>query len=346
MSSDFDPLELTIEASVNHVIIGDAGCPEIAGMRAEDVCSRNALHGLARDSGLQGLRRDRLLDDLGAAAASADARVSRCATAALVTFGRRIGALIATLRDPTTPPAGGSPWRRAYLSHWLTVDSVWLAGGLLAGRSSRTIMAGVQDGAAMTARPCRVALAPHPAVAPLLGAARRSGAASPAGAVVVADLGHTSIKTALVERSTAGLRGLRLLDACAPPSHRSPDDVEDTVAAALLAVVERADDIRSRGVRVIVSVACEVSAGIPVDNGQGVYGLLEQRVTSLRRGIADRTGADVTLEFINDGTAAAFAAGSANSATITAGTWLGVGFQPAQPPPLLDLALDLWVVRG
>jgi hypothetical protein len=49
----------------------------------------------------------------------------------------------------------------------------------------------------------------------------------------------------------------------------------------------------------------------------------------------------VTVEFVHDGTAAAVTAGTANSATITAGTWLGSGFRPVHAPPSLDLAVGL-----
>lgn len=83
-------------------------------------------------------------------ATSADADAVRAASAALVIFGRRLGALIATLRDPRTRDEQAGTRGRAYLSYWLTVDSVWLAGGLLAGRFGHII-----TGAAHTARPQR-----------------------------------------------------------------------------------------------------------------------------------------------------------------------------------------------
>ncbi|HUZ54899.1 MAG TPA: hypothetical protein VMU94_20535 [Streptosporangiaceae bacterium] len=342
----FDPLELTTEASLNRVVIGNFGCPEVAGRRAEDACSRDAFCALAADCGLPGLRPGRLSDDLASAAASADAHAARAATAALVIFGRRLGALIATLRDPRTrDEQAGTPVRRAYLSYWLTVDSVWLAGGLLAGSCGHIITRAARAGAAAAARPCRVALTLHPAVAPLVGAARRGSAMGIGELVAVADLGHTSIRTAVAERSTAALTGLRLIDARAAPSRRSPDEVEDAVADALADVVRRAARARSRRVRVMVSIASCVTAGVPVDEGASVYGSLAGRVASLRRRVTADSGADAILEFVHDGTAAASAAGSANSATITAGTWLGVGFQPAQAAPLLELAPDLRIGR-
>jgi hypothetical protein len=188
-----------------------------------------------------------------------------------------------------------------------------------------------------------VALTPYPAVASLLGAARRARGTGVRDVIAVADLGHTSIKTAIAERGTAGLKGLRLLDARAAPPRRSPDEVEDAVADALVDVATRAAEARSRPVPLVCSVSSYVAAGVPVEDGQGVYGGLANRVGSLHRRVAAGSCAHVTLEFVHDGTAAAATAESMNSATITVGTWLGVGFQPTQGPPLLDLASDLSV---
>ncbi len=51
------------------------------------------------------------------------------------------------------------------------------------------------------------------------------------------------------------------------------------------------------------------------------------------------------MSFVHDGTASAAAVGSPNSATITVGTWLGVGFVPDAAPHLFDLAPGLRVTR-
>jgi hypothetical protein len=336
----FDPLALTAEASLNRVVLGDFGSPEVAGMRAGHVCSREAMLALATECGLTGLRPGKLSDAIAAAAASTGAK--RAATAALMTYGRRLGALIATLRDPRTPgEQARTPARHACLSYWLTVDSIWLGGGLLAGRCGPVILAGAQAGAAAAARPCRVALTPYPAIAPLLGAALRAPATGAGEVMVVADLGHSSIKTAIAERQARALTRFWLLDACPGPSGRAAAQVEDTVTRALArAVVHAAAHPHPRrGLRVIVSVASYVSGGAPADDGRGIYGCLANRVRSLQSRLSAVTGTDVTLEFVHDGTAAAATAGSVNSATITAGTGLGSGFRPAQAPPSLHLAL-------
>jgi hypothetical protein len=228
------------------------------------------------------------------------------------------------------------------LSHWLTVDSIWLGGGLLAGSCGPVILAAAQAGAAAAPRPCRVALTACPAIAPLLGAALRGPATGAAEVLAVADLGHTSIKAAIAVRQATALTGFWLLDACPAPSGRPPGQVEDTVTGALARAVTRAaaHPQARRVLRVIVSVASYLRAGAPADDGRGIYGCLASRVPSVRSRLRAITGTEVSLEFVHDGTAAAATAGAPDSATITVGTWLGSGFRPAYAPPPLHLAPD------
>lgn len=313
-------------------------------MLAGDACSRDAMLALAAGYGLTGLRPGRLADDIAAAAASSGAGRARAAAETLAAYGRRLGALVVTLRDPGTAgaQAAGNPVRRACLSYWLAVDSIWLGGGLLAGDCGPAILAGVQESAAAAARPCPVALTPYPAIAPLLGAALHGPAAGgpaaggPAGAgevIVVADIGHTSIKTAAAHRDAEAVTGIWLLVTCPAPSGRTADEVADSVAAALIPAIRRAADPHARGVRVIASIASYLSGGVPADDGRGIYGCLAGAAAALRHRLSAASGTAVTLEFVHDGTAAAATAGSANSATITAGTALGCGFRPAQAQP-------------
>jgi hypothetical protein len=343
----FDPLSLTADASLNQVVIGAAGGPGVAGLRAGLTCSRDALLALAAGHGLTGLRPDRLADGIAAAAADPATPAGRAAAATLSGYGRRLGALIGVLRDPATPAKQGRTLaRRACLSYWLAVDSVWLGGGLLAGRCGPAILAAARAGAASAARPCRLELMPQPALAPLLGAARHAPAGRAGEVTVVADLGHTSIKTAIAERDAAALTGLRLMESCAAPSVRPPSGVHEAVATALSRAAQCAAETGPGPVRVIASVASYVHAGVPVDDSRGIYGTLAGQMAWLRGRIQAAAGADATVTFIHDGTAAAATAGSPHSATITAGTWLGGGFRPAHAPPLLDLAPDLRISQG
>jgi len=360
----FDPLNLTADASLNQVVIGAAGGPGVAGQRAGLTCSRDALLALAAGHGLAGLPADRLADGLASAAADPATPAGRAAAATLAEFGRRLGALIATLRDPATPGKQGRTLvRRACLAYWQEVDSIWLGGGLLAGRCGPAILAAaqaaVQAAASAAVRPGRLALTPQPALAPLLGAARHASAASGQEITVVADLGHTSIKTAIADRDATTLTGLRLLETSAAPSGQLPSglppygrppagEVHEAVAAALSRAAQRAAEATARPgpVRVIASVASYVHAGVPLDDGRGIYGTLAGQLAWLRGRIEAAAGADASVTFIHDGTAAAATAGALRSATITAGTWLGGGFRPAHAPPLLDLAPGLRIRPG
>jgi hypothetical protein len=345
----FDPLNLTADASLNQVVIGAAGGPGVAGLRAGLTCSRDALLALAAGHGLAGLPGDRLADGLASAVADPATHAGRAAAATLAEFGRRLGALIATLRDPATPGKQGRTLvRRACLAYWLEVDSIWLGGGLLAGQCGPAILAAVQAAASTAVRPGRLALTPQPALAPLLGAARHASAAGSQEITVVADLGHTSIKTAIADRDATTLIGLRLLETCAAPSGRPPAEVHEAVAAALSRAAQRAAEATARPgpVRVIASVASYVHAGVPLDDGRGIYGTLAGQLAWLRGRIEAAAGADAAVTFIHDGTAAAATAGALSSGTITAGTWLGGGFRPAHAPPLLNLAPRLQIRPG
>ncbi|GGQ27927.1 hypothetical protein BKA00_006212 [Actinomadura coerulea] len=331
--------DLTGEASLNHVVLGPAGSIGVEGRLAEDACSRDALHALAAGLGLTGLRRDRLADDLARAAASSDADSARSAAAVLHAFGTRLGALIATLRDPATAARQGStPYRRDFLARWTTVERVWLAGGLLAGACGPLVLEGARATAGLAPHPCPVALPPRPELAPLIGAARHLPASSGTEAAVVADLGHTSIRTAVAERHGRTLRRLRHLRA--GPAPRLPGTVESAVGAALAEAVRDVADPTAKRIRVIVSVASFVRDGLPADDGQGIYGCLAAGAPALLRAIRDAAGVGADLRFLHDGTAAASAAGGTGDAVITAGTWLGVGFAPMGGPPRLTVPRD------
>jgi len=334
----YEPRELTGAASLNHVVLGSIDMPEVQGWLAQDACSRGALQTLATDIGLSGLRPGHLADDLAAALSSGDPNSAQLASATLHTFGRRLGALIATLRDPATPARqADSPYRRSFLVHWLTVDSIWLAGGLLAGPCGPRIINALNSVASLAPHPCHVGILQQPELAPLIGAARQANPATVREAVAVADLGHSRIKTAVAERHAGTLAGLRRLATYGAPTSASADEVEGAVAAALIPAVEEATASGAAHVRLVISVASFIQNGLPADDGQGIYGSLARRTQALLHRIEVATGVTVDLRYLHDGTAAASASTTANSATITAGTWLGVGFLTTAGPPLLNI---------
>ncbi|MEU8004200.1 hypothetical protein AB0B66_23850 [Catellatospora sp. NPDC049111] len=338
----FHPQQLTANAaSLNHVILGPLGAPAVNGRLAQDACSRDALLVLASEHALNNLRKDHLSDDIGSALAAADSVTAARAAATLHSFGLHLGNLIATLRDPATAALhANSSAYRAFFEHWLSVDSVWLAGGLLVGACGPLVLAAVREVVGIAAQPCPVGLLYHPHLAPLVGAARHIRPDATGEAVIVADLGQTRIKTAVAEIHETTLTGLRHISVHPAPRSDDADEVEDAVAAALTSAIDSASTFQAR-VRVIVSVASFVADGLPANDGQGVYGSLAHRTAAVTRRIEAATGVTVRLRYMHDGTAAASAAITPNSATITVGTWLGVGFQPRRAASLLHVRQPL-----
>lgn len=324
----FDPQRLTGEASLQRVVIASLpGVPaDIAGTPASEVCSRDALAGLMLDTpGLPPPEPDRLADQLGELRSSAEGIVRDLAGGLLRAYGVRLGALLATLKDPGTPAQQGwSRARRGYLEHWLGIERVWLGGGLLVGGGAGDIVAGVQQLLSCAGVALDVRVGRCPAVLPLLGAARMVGRQD--GRAVVVDAGHSSIKGAVAVVNGGALAALELLPPAPAPLSGSRDSVE---AALVTALVTFADAVEStRLARVVVSVASYLDAGAPVDDDRSIYGgLTPDRVRDL---VGAATGGDMLVEFVHDGSASALGIADPRlSAVVTVGTWLGIGFTPS-----------------
>ena len=340
----FDPLALTSAASLNQLLVTEEVPGDIAGRRAGDVCSRDALLELATTSGLTEVRPDRLMDDLATALACGEPATADMARVALVAFGHRLGALVVTLRSSRTAADQAlSAERRAYLSHWLRVQSLWLAGGLVSGPAGDIVVDAARGAAARSERPCRIERAAHPELGPLVGAALHLPPTT--DRAIVADLGHTHIKSAVVSCRAGAVTHIRLLPPRPAPPHGDPSAVADAVTSALAAGLTAGHFLRPGDVPALVSVAAYVRGGVPIDDDRGAYDRLGSHRAGLERRLLGATGLGVSLEFVHDGTAAAAVSGEANSATITAGSWLGVGFLPDPPPPLLGLARELEIER-
>lgn len=290
----FDPLELTPDAGVNRVIIGDAAGvdADLIGQRALDLLSAAALEGVA----------------------APDA-------------GRRLAALVATLVAPATAAEQGTTLTRAAaLAHWRTIRAIWLGGGVAAGygpplaKRARAALAGTTPDAPA------IELAANPAVLALVGLARTPGVVD---GDIVLDFGHTAVKRAVAVIGARGLSGLRRL----PNLEVPPIDVADSgafvtdVLASTLADHPDREARRTGGLH--VSLASYVVGGEPVANWSLYAGLGAGAATMLGARLR-RTGiAPARLTIHHDGTAAARAvAGAVPTAVIMMGTSLGVGFAP------------------
>jgi len=330
----FDPRRLTADASLQRVIIAALpGVPaEIAGRPASEICSRDALARLVSDTAdLPAAEPERLGDQLAELRSSPDAATRDLPGRTLRAYGARLGALLATLKHPSAPSQQDATRARcAYLEHWLGIERVWLGGGLLAAAGAADILAGAQRFLSRSGTVLELRVGRSPAVLPLLGAARLGQPHD--GSALVADAGHSTIKTAVAVIDRGALTALETQPARPVSLAGGLPALEAALVAALVTAAGALGD-GPRHRRVVVSVASYLDGGAPVDDGRSIYGgMTPQRVRSL---LAEATGDDMSFEFVHDGTASACGVGDpSRSAVVTIGTWLGVGFTPANRPLL------------
>jgi hypothetical protein len=336
---DFDPQHLTTDASINRLVIAEAagGPPRLAGQQAYAILSADAVAMVAAGHGIAAAR-EAIADDLGAALRAADPRERSAALAIAAEVGLRVACLLSTLRDPGTASVQGwNAWRRAYLQHWATVDEVHLAGGLLAGGAGPVVADETSKALARLGVQTRTALMPWPALAALIGAARRLG--PEVGEVLAVDLGGSRVKTALIRALRDGVVELTVLT-----TSRVPFDGPDRPSSIalddfLVGVMDTAArDARHLGASVralAVSVACYLEGGRRCAD-RGLYANLpDLGGNGWRRHLRDLFGRSMSVGIVHDGTAAAAAVprgGTRPDAVLVLGTALGIGFPPTDLP--------------
>jgi hypothetical protein len=239
---------------------------------------------------------------------------------------------LATLKHPDTPDQQGhNPIRHDYLEHWLSVERVWLGGGMLGQDNASEILAGARQLLTRTQISLDLRVGRGPTILPLLGAGRMAQPRD--GQVLVADAGHTTMKAAVVVVKDGALARVETLPPMQVPPRPDPHTVEASIVDFLAASAATLGIGPGHPRRIVLSVACYTLNGVPVDDGRSIYGrLAPQRLRGL---LAAKTDCDMAIEFVHDGTAAAFGiADPEPSAVVTIGTWLGVGFTPARRPLL------------
>ena len=353
MITPFDPAQITPDVSLNRVWIMDL--PDVAleedirGRRAGEWLSAGALAALVRQqaAALGLVAADRaddgdLLWALDGCLGAEDPAVRAAARAIAGRFGRRLGALVLTLkRGDAANRAARVEWDDSYWAHWAGIRQIWLGGGVLSGRLGPPACA---VAAAMLAEggvaDCTLTLAEQPGILPLLGAAR---AVPPGYATAgVLDFGGTAIKRGVATYHEGTLLGLRLLPAVPtqfaaleglPLAEQLPILGERMVG--VLAESWRAAAAPGRPVAPLLaaSIACYVRDHQPMDNQWGLYSELKALSPNLGAWLGARVsaavGQAVTVALLHDGMAAARVyAGQDHAAVILLGTALGVGFPP------------------
>ena len=261
-------------------------------------------------------------------------------------LGRNLGYLLLTLRQGDQVNRAARPeWDESYWEHWAKVDMVWLAGGLVGGRLGARMkryalsVFGEADILDFT-----LEISPYSAYLPLIGAAL-SGPPD-VEAVLVFDFGSTMMKRgcALYNDRHRQLQELY----CLPPVPTQWEafmqafpDPDDAAAAFFKHIVATIIDtwryLRAHNdlplARVVrISLAAYIDKGQPMQAQDGAYAQLCRLTDNLQAELVYQLTPHlgvVDLQLIHDGTAAASVyVGDEDTAVITIGTALGVGFPP------------------
>jgi hypothetical protein len=358
MLPPLDPLNLTPAASLNRVRLvalpGIALPPHVAGVTAYELLSAPVIAGWVRQHagplGLTDLHdadTDVLLRGLDRSFSAPDPAIRAAAELVARRFGQHLGYLLLTLRRGDAESRAARPdWDASYWAHWAGVTTIHLGGGLVSGQlGPRLIQHAARTIAESGMSDCALRLAPWPAFLPLIGAARSIWTGDPDAMAVVCDFGQSRIKRACARYERGVLTNLRLLPTLPARWTSLTHGVEPTpgqverLADHLVAIA--ADTLREvstfgRGVAPIftASIASYLHDGQPLARQGGPYSYLAALAPRLADWLAarltDQLGHPLAVTLLHDGTAAALTyAVDANTAVITLGTALGIGFVPA-----------------
>ena len=259
-------------------------------------------------------------------------------------YGRSLGYLLLTLKRGDAINRKARPdWQAAHWAYWQQINAVWLGGGLLSGNLGRVAVAmartlihdcGFSDFA--------LELAQNGRYLPLVGIGRTA----PPGttAMLLFDFGQTAVKRAIALYQNDLLSQLILLPAVQPAC----DDVLRP-SLAWADINQFADWLLKlmietwRGAALIyptlspmiaVSMACYLLDGQPRPEDRGCYGRLQKITPNLAHFLSEKLRQqlhqDAHIQLYHDGIAAALPfAGFRQTAVLTLGTAIGVGFPPA-----------------
>ena len=350
MPVPLNPARLTPAASLNRVRIADLPGLDwrLRGRMAYDLLSTEAVAAEIR----------RHADQLGLAdadqlrATELPRRLARClvaaepiirATADEITrhMGRSLGALLVTLkRGDAASRQARDDWDDSYWTHWQSIRSVWLGGGLASGKLGERLVFYARDALVRQGVDCALQLACYPSLLPLIGAAR--SVAGDDRPVLVCDFGQSYLKRACAgyeHNRLATLHTLPHVPITWPLPQAETSDPEERslrlaerMADSMVAAI---DECHAHGLnlapRLAVSIASYVKDGAPMPLQGGAYAGLHTVDPNLEQWLAARVselaGRSFSIMLLHDGTGAARAYAEAPAAAvITLGTALGIGF--------------------
>lgn len=239
-------------------------------------------------------------------------------------------------------------WQDEHWAHWAQIERVWLGGGLMAGNLGKVAAAETQAFIRQHGFPAyTLQVSDNAANLPLLGAARV--APSQARSMLVFDFGQTSIKRGVAHYEAGHVSELEPL-ATVPANcymrwvSKEPHFAElsrqlaEKTLARLLQVIDATwAEAKAKGCElsdtIAVILACYLLNGQPRPEDWGCYGRLQQFSSHLQTYLTEQVSSQldqpVQIRLLHDGQAAALPyAGKSNSAVMTFGTAIGIGFPP------------------
>jgi hypothetical protein len=254
-------------------------------------------------------------------------------------MGLALGCVLMTLKRGEADSRAARPdWDESYWTHWGSIQHVILGGGLMASLLGAYMLAKASK---MLNGLLSLTKADYPAALPLIGAARM--AAESTGSAWIFDFGGTNVKRALATYVDAQLMALKQMQSILIPASvfGEAKTVFDFMVQAVVDTISQQDHPNEM-LFIYISIAnyarqCQLAS----DNPYGQLNVLGMNPCHLLSdAISQQIGCPITLEFVHDGTAAAKTyAGASNTAVITVGTSLGMGFPPP-PQSLIPLSSD------
>ncbi len=263
-------------------------------------------------------------------------------------YGRSLAYLLLTLKRGDAINQQARPdWQPVHWAFWQQIGTVWLGGGLLSGNLGQTAVPLARDLIQQSGFPdFQLHLASNGRQLPLLGMGRMA----PRGTttMLLFDFGQTAVKRAIAHYQDLQLTQLELIPNLPVPCENVLQPSLELAEIALFADwlldllattwQETAVAYPDLSNTVAVSLACYLLDGQPRPEDVGCYGRLQFLTTQLDQflteGFTRRLEQTASVNLWHDGQAAALSqAGMTQTAVLTFGTAIGVGFPPTMNAP-------------
>lgn len=328
-------MSISPKMSVNRVKIMDLpGLPdELKGRLSYELVSTRMLTNLIREQS-EALHISLETSDydarmaFDAALCSDDALIRTAAESIAQIFGRNMGYVLLTLkRGDTLNREAREEWDFDDWARWERINRVILGGGIVSGNLGQRMIVSIRE--VMRDYPDYVVeISPHGADLPLVGAAQTIPPEITNS--VVLDFGGTMIKRAQVNQGRMVHLPSIPVDWSWVQDKNTPTLAEanrliDEIAAIIAETWQPGADF------IPVSIAAYVEDGQPMLAQRGIYMHMAYAADNVQDELGKRVSvlveSSVKIKLLHDGTAAAMAyAGAKDTAVITLGTALGIGF--------------------